>query len=204
MSEELPFDIIMTDEAKEDLERQLQEWFNQVFKEKTVIIDCPYALAVEYGTTPSKANPLSKEIVIDPETGQEVSRTKLKFRDWVERKEGATGKERVRKGDAIYHHVMEKGAAPHPYIRPAMEDMFRTYPEDAVGLTSEEDVVTAYAYFLADRMRFYLKKNKSEATNMLSKSIKVVPSLVAENALTLKEVDLHDDKYHWKPGQARQ
>lgn len=194
----------MTEEAKEDLEKQLQEWFNQVFREKTVIIDCPYAAAVEYGTTPAKADPLSKDLAVDPENGQTISKVKLRFRNWIAAKEGLTGKERTRRGDAIYHHVMEKGAAPHPYIRPAVEDMFRTVPEDAIGLTSEEDVATAYAYFLVSRMKYYLNKNRSEATHALSDSIKVLPSIVAESALNLKEVDLRDEKYNWKPGQARQ
>lgn len=193
----------MTPEAQEDLQNQLQEWFNTVFKEKYVVIDCPYAMAVEYGTTPSKATSTSAVRVVDPETGQKITKARLDFRNWIERKENITGKERVKKGDMIYKKVMKEGMKPHPYIRPAVEDMKHVLMEDAIGATSEEEVTMAYANFLRARMMYYLKNNKDDTTLKLSESIKVVPALVAENARDVKEVDLSDDRYHWKPGQAR-
>lgn len=203
MTEQVKPKFKMTDEAKEDLGKQLNEWFNTVFKEKVVIIECPYAMAVEYGTTPSKGNRMSADIVVDPENGQKITATRLKFRDWAAQRNSLSGRERIETGDRIYKKVMEEGMKPHPYIRPAVEDMKHTLIEDAIGLTSEEAVSSAYAYYLAARMKYYLESNGDNVTRELSKSIKVLPDLVAENALMLKSVDLSDDKYNWKPGQAR-
>lgn len=193
----------MTPEAQEDLQKQLNEWFNTVFKEKYVVIECPYALAVEYGTTPSKAGGSAVPKVKDPETGQEITQARLDFRNWIEKKEGVTGKERVRRGDLAYKKVMQEGMKPHPYIRPAVEDMKRTLMEDAMGATSEEEVTMAYANFLAARMKYYLNSNKNDVTDALTKSIRVAPALMAEMARNVNEVDLDENKYHWKPGQAR-
>ena len=193
----------ITEEQKEDVQNQLQDWFNQMFEPMSVIIDCPYALPVEYGTTPStrKGEPEGK--VSDPETGQMVTPAKLRFREWIGKKEGLHGKDRAEKGDAIYHTVMEEGSAPHPYIRPATEDMYHTVPEDAMGLTSEGQVNVAYAFFLAKRMIHYLESNKSVVTANLKSSIKVLPSFLADVAYDVKEVDVSESRYHWKPGQAR-
>lgn len=195
------FQLTMTDDGKEALAKAVQEEFSAIFKKKTVVVDCPYAEAVEFGTTPSKANRTDSNIVTDEETGDKVTEAKLKFREWIGLKEGLHGKERAKKGDAIYHHVMEKGAAPHPYMRPAIEDMLRMDVDDIVVITGIEDVAEACTTYLAMKMMMYLERNESIATGALKKSIKIVPAILAEN---IQEVDVREDKYNWKPGQARQ
>lgn len=195
------FQLTMTEDGKEALAKAVQEQFNEIFKKKTVVVDCPYAEAVEFGTTPSRASASNKNVVEDPETGDRISEVKLKFRNWIGEKEGLTGKERARKGDAIYHHVMEKGAAPHPYMRPAIEDLLHTDPNDITMITGIDDVAEACVTYLAMKMMMYLEKNESVATGALKKSIKVVPAILAEN---VREVTVEEDRYHWKPGQVRQ
>lgn len=195
------FQLTMTEDGKEALAKAVQAEFDRVFQKKTVVVDCPYAEAVEFGTTPSKSSSSDKNIVVDPETGDRISEVRLKFRNWIGEKEGLTGKERVRKGDSIYHHVMEKGAAPHPYIRPAMEDLLHADPNDITGITGIDDIAEASNVFLAMKMMMYLGKNESIATGALKKSIKVIPAILAEN---IREADLDENRYNWKPGQARQ
>ena len=194
----------MTEEQKEKLKSDLSNIFTQMFYKVSVIVDCPYAYAVEYGTTPAKKGQGTKEYVTDPETGKRISAVKLKFRNWIAEKEHVTGAERVKRGDAIYEKVMEKGMSPHPYIRPALEDMFRTYPEEAMHLTSEEDVSLAYAVFLANRMKYYLETYKSDVTHTLKDSIKVEPTLMAVmEGKSITQFDPSEEKYHWKPGDVK-
>ena len=198
--DDIRYHLTMTEEGKEMLARAVQERFDEIFEKKTVVIDCPYAEAVEFGTTPSKASASEKNMVTDPETGDRISEVRLKFRDWIGEKEGLTGKERVRKGDAIYRHVMEKGAAPHPYIRPAIEDLMHTEPDDIMMITGIDDIAEACAVYLAMRLMMHLERNESIATGALKKSIKVIPAILAEN---VREADVSEDRYNWKPGQAR-
>ena len=194
------YHLTMTEEGKAALNKAVQDEFARIFKEKMVIVDCPYAEAVEFGTTPSKADRSGKTMVDDPETGERISEVKLKFRNWIGEKEGLTGKERKRKGDAIYHHVMENGAAPHPYIRPAIEDLLHSSPEDITMITGIEDIGDACTAYLATKMKMYLEKNESIATGALKDSIKIVPSILAES---VRDVDIREDRYNWKPGQVR-
>ena len=208
MSEEVTPKFKMTQEMQEDLQKQIQGWFNEVFKEKYVIIDCPYALALEYGTTPAKSGKSVPQTVTDPETGHKITKTRLEFRDWIAKKESLTGKERAKKGDMIYQKVMSEGMKPHPYIRPAVEDMRRLHIEDVTALSNappsaEGDVTAKYAYFLSSRMQYYLHANKDEVSEKLAKSISVAPAMMAVAARNVNIVDLNDSKYNWKPGQAR-
>ena len=194
-------------EAMEKFMKQVQEFFDEKFKECKVVIDCPYALAVEYGTTPSKKKGQGyTKLKRDPQTGKDISEVKLKIRDWIAEKEGLSGKERVKKGDAIYHELMEEGAAPHPYIRPAVQDALHTSPEDVVNRTSEKNLAMAYPMYIADRMAYYLKQNKSDVSHALKDSISVQSTALADvhpGAVSISEIDLRDDKYHWKPGRPK-
>lgn len=194
------FQLTMTEDGKEALTKAVQDEFDRIFQKKTAVIDCPYAEAVEFGTTPSRANTSDTNVVTDQETGDKISEVKLRFREWIGLKEGLHGKERAKKGDAIYHHVMENGAAPHPYIRPAIQDMLAMDVDDILMITGIEDVAEACTTFLAMKMIMYLEKNESIATGSLKKSIKIVPSVLAEN---IKEADVREDRYNWKPGQVR-
>lgn len=192
--------LLLTDEGREALEKAVTEAVNEMFEEKTVVIQCPYAEAVEYGTTPSKGEQ-NNQMATDEETGERISLTKLKFREWIGLKDGIHGKERAKKGDAIYKHVMEEGAKPHPYIRPAIRDLEMTDFDDIMNLTDADNIADACIQFLAMRMVYYLEKNKSVATGELKKSIMVVPKVMAQN---VHDFDNTETKYNWKPGQARE
>ena len=97
---------------------------------------------------------------------------------------------------------MEEGASPHPYVRPALEDMRRATKEEINAVAGDEQNLSmAFAMYLGSRMRAHLDRNKSVATGKLKESIIIVPAVLAEG---VKEADVSDDKYHWKPGRGRQ
>ena len=196
----LYFQLTMTQEGKETLTKAIQAKINEQFKDRTVIVDCPYANAVEYGTTPAKKQRATNDIVTDDQTGERITRARMNIREWVGIKEHLSGKDRAKAGDAIYKKVMEEGMAPHPYIRPAIEDMKHMNPDDVIAQVDAENIFDAYTICLAKKMVEHIDKNKSVASEKLKKSVKVVPKALAPN---VKEYDPSEDKYNWKPGQVR-
>lgn len=167
----------MTESAidAEDLMKQLKEAFSTRYDDKKVVIACRYAECVEYGTTPSTRTTPAK-MTTDVEDGKTVKITEArkKIRDWTAHKEGLSEKDRIIKGDRMYKYIMDHGTKPHPFIRPALSDAENMKAEDILSLIESEDPVDAYAKFLVERMKFYLKKNKSIDTSELISSIKVV------------------------------
>ena len=192
----------MTDEeAKrindEAIEKLLKEILSgELGTEYKVVIESPFAKYVEYGTTPAKKTP-ALNTIRDPEAGDMVTLTRLHIRDWAARKYNLSGAERVREGDKVYKHVMRKGMTPHPFIRPAIRDMEYISPEDIIKKYNEGAPPAAiFAEHLADRMRYYLRRNRTDG---LVDRVKVKP--VEGNEVDLGESDIFDPDEKDKDGR---
>ena len=77
------FRLTATDEGKEALKKAVIAEFEKAFEKKTVIVACPYAQAVEYGTTPARRTEVNVEMTTDPETGDHIPKSKMRFREWI-------------------------------------------------------------------------------------------------------------------------
>ena len=168
-------------------------------QEYVIEIDCPYAQYVEFGSDPY--DPAKKNItprVPDPICGDEVTETNLKIRDWAQEKLGLDPDMRKKRGDTIYHELMDNGMKPRPFIRPAINDVFEDfavhpdrYVTPSMGLSEKLATETK------EIMIKYLASYRSVVTGDLMKSIKVVKA--TETSMKVPPADLKAiEDYIWQ------
>lgn len=163
-------------------------------QEYVVEIDCPYAQYVEFGSDPY--DPGKRNItprVHDDICGDEVTETNLRIRDWAQEKLGLTPEMRKKRGDTIYHELMDNGMKPRPFIRPARNDVIEdlaVHPDRYMmeGKNTSENI----AREMRANMIRYLAAHKAVTTGDLMKSIQVVKATETsdiEPPADLKEIE---------------
>ncbi len=133
-----------------------------------VVIDCEHALPMEFGTSPAKKRASLR--------GGPPSKAWINIREWCRVRWGITDpRELDRRAGALYKRIMDNGLAPHPFIRPAMEEI----REELLTLDGEhwfnEHSVEDLAEYLAERMREILIEHDTVFTGELLDSIHVTP-----------------------------
>ena len=172
----------MTDDVsdREEFAKAIEDILSEGMENYSVIVASNYSDFVEYGSTPVKDRESKMPKVEDENLkGQKemVTEARKNIRDWVAKKKGLTGKDRIIQGDKMYKHIMDHGTAPHPFIRPAINDAKNMKAADILQLyDNSENFMEAYAEFIAERMRYYLNKNGSVVSGALISSIYVIKS----------------------------
>ena len=161
-TEILPDDLldIILDEVSEGDPGALEPW--------VVIADTPYAAYVEFGTEPASKDSRG------PPGKNGLTRTQERFREWAKR----NGRDE-KFADRVYHNIMENGAYPNPYMRPALYGTL-----DVLEIPSEWDYKTPTPKLIAERVAEQAKRyvedyNGSEGPSGegegLAESIRAMP-----------------------------
>lgn len=184
-------------------EAALRERIEAVLKEKmkemgllgenwVVVADAPYAAYVEFGTRP--ADPKNKGPMSTK--NPKITEVRQRFREW------AVSKGRTEAwGDLVYKKVMEEGASPNPYMRPALyrtldslyiEDEWDQYPpslEDVANRIAE----TAKHYVMVYDMG--LSGSDEVKKGGLAESIRAMPA--SECTVEGTQDPAYNDKRLW-------
>ncbi len=145
-----------TEQFKESLKEHLTN--SEQFKPYKVVIDAPYAEALEFGTgpaNPGNASPKSMHAFVRNNTlyMKETTEVFNKFYEWVV----GTGHfdEPYEAARAIYRKIMEEGMAPHPFIRPALHSVEDELQELLEREGSLKGVTEELAMRIAQNLRDY-------------------------------------------------
>ena len=157
-----------------DLLRDILE-SNPRIQPARVIVDCPYAQYVEFGTAPARRGaksepPLEKEIY-----------------EWTRDKLGIVEeKELKRVSRAIYWKIIKEGLLPMPYLRPAIHDAMSEVREDWLDMGhSIQDIAESIVF----RAKGYLELNDQNYTHGLEQSISVDESFLRTGPREGSEID---------------
>ena len=137
-------DAILKDVLDETIED-----FNKGNKPCAVVVDCPYAEYIEFGSDPAK-NATSK--VYDAICGDWVTETRLRIRDWAQDKWHLDDKARKRAGDKIYHNIIKNGIPPQPFVRPALYGFEIVFRNDPDYFLNQDNPSRAICSYLRDEM----------------------------------------------------
>ena len=168
--------------SKDEFVKRLEEILSSEVEDYGIVINCPYVEYIEYGSTPATSNESKMPKVddqkdIDPKTHKprQVTIARLNIRDWAARKYGLNDEERIKQGDQFYKYIMDHGAAPHPFIRPAYHDMENIKTADLLQMVEAENPFEAYAKHFVDRMIYHLKQNGSilGEASLIERSIEI-------------------------------
>lgn len=169
-------------ENLEEVELQIKKVLENKAVYPAVVIDCPYAMYVEFGTDPADEHAPSSTKILDSVCGDKVTSVRYKFRNWAERKYGVEKRKEI--GDKVYRAVMKNGLAPSPYIRPALHEVERRIMNKELNVEDGEKV----AQTLVDLMKENLQKHKNIDTSSLYQSIRIDPNGGAEGGNTLGDI----------------
>ncbi len=140
-----------------------------------VIVDSPHAAYVEFGTVGAQMSSGERKYG----KGQ-ISPVRAEIREWVGKKFGVQDlRERNRRGDRIYHQIMQNGIPPYPYFRPAVHLVFNGSPTDSLQPADPADWLDKgqgledIAAMIAAKMQQLLMENGSVYTGELLRSIRI-------------------------------
>lgn len=138
-----------------ELDEEERVW-NARFPPLMVYVDAPYAKYIEYGTGPS----IYRDENGAYSRGKYISDAYLaRLENWVRSKFGQTDKEDVRNvAYRIGMNIMRNGTKPHPFARPAMEDMIWDIDNGMYDFNDPTLTSWILAANLMERMRYYLDK----------------------------------------------
>lgn len=97
------------------------------FKPAKVVVGAPYAEAVEFGTGPARSDISSPKVMytFDRADGNryttEATEAFINIYEWATRH--CIGDDPYSFARVVYKNIMENGAPPHPYIRPALHEV---------------------------------------------------------------------------------
>lgn len=112
------------DQLSEALKNTLTE---DAFRPAKVVVGAPYAEAVEFGTGPARSDISSPKIMytFDRAEGNryttDATEAFIKIYEWATRH--CKGNDPYSFARAVYKNIMEHGAPPHPFIRPALHEV---------------------------------------------------------------------------------
>ncbi len=183
------------DQAVEDvcgqIKKQMGEW--------SIVIDAPYALALEFGTSGAKSKGSKVRKVFYKSNGRamelEVTEAFFDIYVWALRHTRSITKadnltDAFSLASAVYLKICTSGLAPHPFIRPALfevEDNFKEYFKRASE--DYDDPMEGIANIVAEKIRENLESRHLVAgamyspqtdTGLLSQSIRVEPASFGE------------------------
>lgn len=157
------------------LREQLESAIGMDQEQMGVDIDCPYAQYVEFGSDPFPHPGNVTSHVKDPVCGDEVTEVNLRIREWAQSKFNLDDEGRKKRGDALYHKIMDEGMQPTPFIRVARyvvtADM-NEHPDRY--FQQDKNTSELVANELAAQMAYALNANKSIVTGDLMRGIRVV------------------------------
>lgn len=131
------------------------------FMPKTVRVETPYALYIEFGSGPASGR---KAQTATGSVRKEIER-------WVEVKLGiADPKKRHRVAGAIYHNLMENGMLPQPFMRPAIE---RVSQDLGRGYLKRDGSTQEVAEMLVEEMRAQLEAHDTLYTGEISRNMRI-------------------------------
>ena len=121
-----------------------------------IFFDAPYDLVafwLEHGTGPAQKG--------RKESPREDGKTaEQRIGDWTaKRNPGLTKKELKERKAEMYEQIMQTGTPPHPFIRPAAEDLYGTGRADEI--LSKEGTTTDLAQEFVNLMVDHLRDNRS-------------------------------------------
>lgn len=133
------------------------------FKSCEIVIDCPYAVYVEYGTHAAKNKSQSK-----------TNPVWMRFMRWALLKPKFVTlpiNERKKLAYGTYVRVMREGLPEHPFIRPALKEMAQSV--NRYEYFSHGGSIKNYAEAVANRMKKILEDDDRYYTHHLIDSIYV-------------------------------
>ncbi|GEM_PF-2246241 len=188
---------VVIDEARlrDEIEKALKERLEEMglLDEWVVVADAPYAAYVEFGTRPADHTKRGPMGVKNPK----ITLTREKFRDWA----AARGYSEAY-ADKVYSMVMEHGAMPNPFMRPAL---YRTL--DILDVEAEWDTfpptVEDVAKRIAENAKRYVEDYSSAVNEAgepregtLAESIRAMPA--SECTIEGTKDPSYTDKNLWK------
>ena len=155
----------------------LKAAISEMFKmdeEMSVVVDCPYAQYVEFGSDPTTVDSKAPKVQ-DDICGDKVTQTNLNIRDWLTKKYMLTPEQRKERGDKLYKKIMDEGMQATPFMRPAkyvVEEDLKVHPDKYLrpNTSFSENI----AHEMKVQMENALMQNESLVSGDLLGSIRVV------------------------------
>lgn len=168
-------DFAKNPEINAAIRLQIEKAIGMDEEQMAVDVDCPYAQYVEFGSNPYPDPGNKTPHVIDPICGDEVTETNLRIREWAQSKFDLDAEGRKKRGDKLYHMIMDNGMQPTPFMRVAkyvVSEDISVHPDRY--FQDGQNTSELIAREMAAQMAVALSANGSIVTGDLMRSIRVV------------------------------